>query len=109
MEGGQPGRLFDEVSVQGPIAKTCKNSPLYENPILAYGATSRDPQNSNIPVKGLLGIDVIREHISDCNSMDSIPEIWASKAYVKDWIKSGNFDGNSVTVKAKMVVSSVGT
>lgn len=101
--------LLDEASVQGPIAKTCKNSPLYENPILMYGATSLDPQDSNIPVKGLLDIDVIGEHVSDCDSTESIPEIWASKAYVKDWIKSGNFDGNSVTVKAKMVVSSVGT
>jgi len=100
--------LVDEASIQGPIAKACKNSPVYENPILAYQAISTDSLQTTIPVKGLLGINVRWEHISDCKNSGGIPEIWASKAYVRSWINSGDFNDSSITVKAKMIVSSIG-
>ena len=100
--------LVDENRIQGPVAKACKNSPLYGNPILAYEATSPNNSNTAIKVKGLLGLTVIWEHVSVCNSQKNIMEIWASKAYVSNWIAESEFSDSTVSVKARMIVSNLG-
>ena len=99
--------LVDESVIRGPIAKACKNSVLFENPIMAYAVASRSEQNDTIPVKGLLKIQVQSEYFSECNSSNEIPEIWASKAYIEKWIKAESLENNSITVKAKMIISTI--
>lgn len=98
--------LTDEEKVSGPVAKACKNSPVFNNPLVAYQA--KDSENKNIDIKGLLGLNVAWEHISDCDPNETgVYDVWASSDYIKSWVKSSEFSAQVITVKAKMIIGSI--
>lgn len=98
--------LITEENVNGPIARACKNSPLFKNPLIAYNA--KDNEGNDILIKGILGLNIAIEHISDCDSHNGEDyEIWASKEYIKGWIKSDNFSGSLINANARMVVANI--
>lgn len=98
--------LITEENINGPIARACKNSPLFKNPLIAYKA--KDKEGTDVLIKGILGLNIAVEHISDCDLQNGEDyEIWASKKYIKSWIKSDKFSDSIINANARMVVANI--
>jgi len=98
----------DEDKITGPVAKACRNTPIYGNALVAYAATGN--QDSQIHVEGIMGLDASREKLSAvCNSTESgVYDIWLSKKHVEEWLERPvDAQEENISVKANIVITSL--
>ena len=95
----------NEALISGPVAKACKNTPIYGNALVAYAATGN--QNSNFQVDGLMGFNASREKLStDCNSTkNKVYDVWLSREHVERWLGPVNAQEDNISLKANIIVS----
>ena len=99
--------LTDEVDLSGPVAKACKNTPVFGNALVAYEALQ--DQEHAFPISGLMNIHVVSRQLSNCSvESDGFYDVWISKEYVKKWIRSADLPESGISVKASIIVASIG-
>lgn len=100
-------RLHLSNDLSGPVAKACKNTPVYGNSLVAYEVVGNGERP--VSVAGLLDIHVVALQFSNCTSgNDGYYDVWISKDYVEKWIHSANVTDADLSVKANIVVADIG-
>ena len=90
--------------IDGPIAKACKDTPIYGNVIIFYKV--KDNESANNRKNGLVSMQAIWQEVADCrlNADKNSYDLWVNKEYIEKWI--GPIDtNNKITVEAKIIVS----
>ncbi len=99
--------LTDEVDLAGPVAKACKNTPVFGNALVAYEALQ--DQEHVFPISGLMDIHVVSRQLSNCSlNSNGYYDVWISKNYVKKWIQSAELPESGISVKASIIVAGIG-
>lgn len=99
--------LTNEVDLAGPVAKACKNTPVYGNALVAYEALG--DQQHILSISGLMDIHVVSMQLSNCTmEKDGYYDVWISKDYVAKWIQSSDLPESGISVRANIVVAGVG-
>jgi hypothetical protein len=96
----------NENEIAGPVAKACRNTPIYGNALVAYAATGS--QNSIIKVDNIMGLNASREKLSAaCNSTESgVYDVWLSKKHVEEWLERPiAAQDENMSVKANIIIS----
>lgn len=95
--------------ISGPVARACKNTPIYKNPVVAYELKANT--GDTYEAKGLMSLHAFWEHqkLSDCASSKSgTYDIWVSKEHVESWLEEPiNPKLTNISIKANIVVSSM--
>lgn len=97
----------DDNNISGPVAKACGNTPIYNNPVVAYDL---EEKLSDAQIEGIMSLHAYWKHqnLSDCASENSDSyNVWVNKEHVESWL--GPIDPllTSILVKANIVVSSL--
>ena len=90
--------------IDGPIAKACKDTPIYGNVIIFYKV--KDNESANTRKNGLVSMQAIWQEVADCrlSADNNSYDLWVNKEYIEKWI--GPIDtNNKITVEAKIIVS----
>lgn len=90
--------------IDGPIAKACKDTPIYGNAIVFYKV--KDNESANSRKNGLVSMQAIWQEVADCrlSADNNSYDLWVNKEYIEKWI--GPIDtNNKITVEAKIIVS----
>ena len=99
--------FIDEQFVSGPVAKACRNTPLWGNAMVVYELVSPIPQA--VTTQGLMNVHATREQLANCNNSmadDGNYNLWLNKSHVERWLGSG-FSDDSIVVNANIVVSNI--
>lgn len=98
----------DDDKITGPVAKACRNTPIYGNALVAYAATGN--QNNNIQVGNIMGLNASREKLSAiCNStQNGVYDVWLNKKHVEEWLERPvDAQKENISVKANIVITSL--
>lgn len=92
----------------GNVSKACKDTPIYNNSIVAYEIDN----NTGIQYQttGIMGLKPMWEQqmLSKCTHGNSNAfDIWVSREHVENWLGPINQQTNSIIVKANIVASSL--
>ena len=90
--------------IDGPIARACKDTPIYGNVIIFYKV--KDNESANSRKNGLVSMQAIWQEVADCrlSADNNSYDLWVNKEYIEKWI--GPIDtNNKITVEAKIIVS----
>jgi len=95
--------------VSGPVAMACRNTPIFDRPVLAYGINTNTGTPSE--VEGMLKLHPVWEvsdQLSNCSSdNDDVYDVWVSKQHVEGWIVGSIGEQEStLLVDANVVASS---
>lgn len=99
--------FVDEQNVTGPVAKACRDTPLFGNALVAYEVAP--PNASLVTAQGLMNIHAAREQLANCTSQERPLEhynLWLSKQHVEQWL-GASFEQNNILVKARIVLASI--
>lgn len=98
----------DDSKITGKVARACKDTPIYNNPVVAYDL--KENTDATYKVKGIMSLHAYWEHqnLTECNSNDNGNyDIWVSKKHVESWIGPIDPQDTNIIVKANIVVSSL--
>lgn len=101
-------RFISDSNLSGPVAQACSNTPVYQNPVVAYDLQSNT--NNFQKIEGIMSLHAVWEHqnLSDCElTSNNLYDVWVSKEHVESWIGPIDPQLTNLLVKANIVVSSL--
>ena len=98
----------NDSKISGPVAKACRNTPIYNNPVVAYDL--KENADDTYKIEGIMSLLAFWEQtkLSDCAvEKSAVYDVWISKEHVESWLGPIDSLSTSILVKANIVVSSM--